>query len=677
MDDSPKDPKIAGLPDTRSSGMKAISRFLFVSALAVVLTACSSSGRSPDNTLPVITLTGDNPQFLEFGEAYVELGATASDNRDGGISASIVIDATSVDTSTPGDYTVTYNVTDAASNVATVTRTVTVRPPIPEQATVAVEGDIKQLILSWDEIQYTDLYRLMENPDGHSGFTQVGDDIPADTLTASRDVAVHLFDWVEAQYLVEACNVKGCSTSDVITAIDVMLDTIGYFKASNTDRDDRFGRAVELSADGRTLAVGAGWEDSCATGINGDQDDNSCEDSGAVYLFRLGDNGWYEQAYIKASNTDANDYFGAVELSADGNTLAVGASEEDSCATGLNGNQDDNACVASGAVYVFRFEDNSWYQQAYIKAANADAGDRFGGVAISADGKTLAVGAMYEGSNPNGGEGATYIFRFDDDAWHQQAYIKASNAEPGDQFGRVVELDAAGGTLAVGAPCEESTATGINGDQTNNSGRCEGAAYLFRFEDNNWYQQAYIKASDTKWHDFGDYFGLGGIALSEDGDTLAVGAHGEEPELGADGAVYLFRFANNAWYQQGYFRGPESFQGVAGRVALSGDGNTLLIGAPFERTDAVGVYVDSLPSSDAYAHGAVYQMRFDGFDWRQVAFIKASYTDSGDVFGSSIALSADGQTLAVSAVFEDSLATGIGGDQSDNSSESSGAVYIY
>ncbi|MFC1697124.1 immunoglobulin-like domain-containing protein [Nanoarchaeota archaeon] len=80
-----------------------------------------------DTTLPVITLVGANPQSITVGDAYVELGATASDNYDGVITGSIVIDTASVDTNTVGSYTVTYDVTDANSNDAVqVTRTVDV-----------------------------------------------------------------------------------------------------------------------------------------------------------------------------------------------------------------------------------------------------------------------------------------------------------------------------------------------------------------------------------------------------------------------------------------------------------------------------------------------------------------------------------------------------------------------
>ena len=262
-----------------------------------------------------------------------------------------------------------------------------VQPRVPGQTQVLVEGDIKQLVFSWGAVDDADYYRLMENPDGHSGFTQIGDNILAGTLTASRDIAAHLFDWVEAQYIVEACNVTGCTDSNVVTVTDVMLDTIGYFKASNTDAGDYFGDAVTLSADGNTLAVGAYDEDSAATGIDGDQADNSAGAAGAVYLFRYDGSAWQQKAYIKASNTDAGDNFGgSVALGADGNTLAVGAPWEASGTTGIDGNQDDNSAEGSGAVYLFRHDGSSWQQQTYIKASNTDDEDVFGNVvALSAD----------------------------------------------------------------------------------------------------------------------------------------------------------------------------------------------------------------------------------------------------------------------------------------------------
>ena len=84
-----------------------------------------------DITLPIITLTGANPQSIDINVAYSELGATASDNVDGDITGSIIINATAVDVSTLGSYSVTYNVTDAAGNSAIqVIRTVNIVNPL-------------------------------------------------------------------------------------------------------------------------------------------------------------------------------------------------------------------------------------------------------------------------------------------------------------------------------------------------------------------------------------------------------------------------------------------------------------------------------------------------------------------------------------------------------------------
>ena len=123
-----------------------------------------------------------------------------------------------------------------------------------------------------------------------------------------------------------------------------------YVKASNTRADDRFGNSVALSATGDTLVVGSIYEDSAATGIGGDQANDAADGSGAVYVYARANNAWSQQAYIKASNTGANDVFGYdVAVSADGNTVAVGAYGEGSNATGVGGDQVSSAELLEGA----------------------------------------------------------------------------------------------------------------------------------------------------------------------------------------------------------------------------------------------------------------------------------------------------------------------------------------
>src|SRR5687767_6946194 len=199
-------------------------------------------------------------------------------------------------------------------------------------------------------------------------------------------------------------------------------------------------------------------------------------------------------AYVKAANPDMGDHFAcggslpghignAIAISADGNTMAVGAPHESSAARGINGDAADNSLYASGAVYVFVRRGGAWVQQAYVKASNAGQSDLFGmNVALNADGNTLAVAAPWESSaatGVNGNQnddslpqaGAAYVFTRSGESWSQQAYIKASNtgrrdeSDPfadGDQFGFSLALSGDGNTVAVGATTEDSAATGIN-----------------------------------------------------------------------------------------------------------------------------------------------------------------------------------------------------------------------
>src|SRR5688572_3754331 len=186
-----------------------------------------------------------------------------------------------------------------------------------------------------------------------------------------------------------------------------------YIKPAVTKSGAHFGNAVALSADGNTMAVAAFWDSSSATGVNGDPNDQSIPQAGAVYVFVRNGGTWTQQAYLKASNTgekgqgdvpgDGDQYGFSVALSGDGNTVAVGAMTEDSNSSAINGNQADNSAISAGAVYVYARTGTAWAQQAYIKAptpAEFTNGDLFGySVSLNADGSTLAIGAYDEGGS--------------------------------------------------------------------------------------------------------------------------------------------------------------------------------------------------------------------------------------------------------------------------------------
>jgi hypothetical protein len=181
-----------------------------------------------------------------------------------------------------------------------------------------------------------------------------------------------------------------------------------YLKASNAGRYDHFGGAAAISGD--TIVVGAWGEYSNATGVNGNQNDDSLSAAGAAYVFVRSGTNWTQQAYLKASNTGEGDFFGqAVAVS--GNVIVVGAPSERSNATGVNGDQTNDSKTGAGAAYVFVRERTNWQQAAYLKPWNADGDSQFpinyafgGTVAASAD--VVAAGALGARSYA----GAVYTF---------------------------------------------------------------------------------------------------------------------------------------------------------------------------------------------------------------------------------------------------------------------------
>ena len=481
-------------------------------------------------------------------------------------------------------------------------------------------------------------------------------------------------------------------------ALHAAIAQQAYLKASNTHSFSHF-LGYEVAISGDTLIVGAVGDSSNATGVNGNQNDRSAFGAGAAYVFVRNGPNWVQQAYLKASNAEAGDNFGG-SVAISGNTVVVAAPSEDSSASG---DQADNSASSAGAVYVFVRQGTSWTQQAYLKASNPGGqpaenmyGDNFGwSVAISGD--VLIVGAPFEGSSATGinGDqtddsakeaGAAYIFVRDGTNWTQQAYLKASNAEGvppgdttfGDRFGWSVAVS--GQTAVVGAPNERSNTTGVNGDQSDNSAPDAGAAYVFVKSGSNWTQQAYLKASNTGGNDrFGTSIAISGNtvlvgALLE--DSNATGVNGDQTDDSAKeaGAAYVFVREGNDWSQQAYLKasntGAEDNFGDS--VAISG--NTVVVGAPYEDSNATGVNGNQNNNSASWG-GAGYVFVREGARWLQQAYLKASNTGEGDVFGHAVAIL--GGTVLVGAPQEDSQARGVNGNQNDNGAEAAGAAYVF
>jgi hypothetical protein len=385
--------------------------------------------------------------------------------------------------------------------------------------------------------------------------------------------------------------------------------------ASDAEAGDTFGASVSLSDDGNTVIVGADGE---ATGGSG---------AGAAYIFTRSGTTWSQQAKLMASDAEAGDDFGdAVSISGDGNTVIVAADGED---TGGSG---------AGAAYIFTRSGTTWSQQAKLMASDKQSGDNFGkAVSISNNGNTVIVSANGEDTLYTNA-GSAYIFTRSGTTWTQEAKIQASNAANGVGFGDSVSISDDGNTSLVGASGEDTGGLNV------------GSVYIYTRSGTTWSQEAMIQASDKQSGDsFGKY-----VSISGDGNTVIVAAEGEDTGADNAGAAYIFTRSGTTWSQQAKIQASDAEAGDNfGKPSISGDGNTVIVGAIREDT------IDT----DA---GAAYLFTRSGTTWSQEAKIQASDATLQDRFGNSVSISGDGNTAIAGAYTEDT--TG------DNNA---GAAYIF
>jgi hypothetical protein len=415
-----------------------------------------------------------------------------------------------------------------------------------------------------------------------------------------------------------------------------------YVKASNTNTLDQFGWAVAASGD--TVVIGAPSEASNATGVNGDQNNNSLSQAGAAYVFRRGPGGWTQEAYLKASDTFSTARFG-YSVAISGDTIVVGSPLANT--------------AYGGSAYVFTRVGNQWSQQGHLRPT-PDSGYAFG-VSVAVSGDLVVAG----GPGGSGITGVSFVFKRNQGLWAQEAALTASNTGLGDSFGTSVSIS--GNTVVVGASTEDSNATGVNGNQADNSAFNSGAAYVYsRHIDSQtqlpfWTQDAYLKSSETI---AGMYFG-NSVQISD--DRVVVGAP-------FNTAAYVFARSGIGWTQEAYLEANHGEVGDNFGHSVSISGGTVVIGALGEDSLAAGVNNDWF-NNGANGAGAAYVFIESSGSWSQQAYLKASNTEGADSFGYSVA--ADNDFVIVGAVSESSNATGINGNQLDNTASFSGAAYVY
>lgn len=352
--------------------------------------------------------------------------------------------------------------------------------------------------------------------------------------------------------------------------------------ASDARENDHFGQYVAIN--GETLVVGVNKNDS--VGI----------DSGAVFVYRFNGSEWKEEAKLIASDAAEGDWFG-YPVCINNNIIVVGAS------------RNDDSGSDSGSAYVFRFDGNSWIEEAKLIPNDGAENDHFGN-AVSVFGNKVVIGASGD-SDQGYLTGSAYVFSYDGSGWIQEAKLIASDAAEADAFGG--QLSMGDNVVAIGAQYDDDY-----GDRT-------GSVYVFRYNGNVWVEETKLVASDAQ-----DYANFG-CSISISNQVLVVGA--DQDGDNHKGAAYVFRYNGSFWNEEVKLTASDGddLDNFGRHVSI--DGDKIAIGAN---------YADIVYGGD----GAAYLFQYDNTSWVEKIKLSASDPTAGAMFG---IVSISGNNLAVGA----------------------------
>lgn len=632
-------------------------------ATEVTRTLIVSAAVSADTTAPVLTLLGDETVTLNVGDSYSDAGATASDDTDGDLSASITLDGT-VYTGFAGTYVLTYSVTDAAGNSATpITRTVVVNPlTAPYRAAEPyISGTRGALMLGWSDVGDATYYKVYENSDGSSGYQQVGDDIaPGIGMLAMN---VPLYERESASYYLSSCNSIGCTDSPVLTpsatdlnsAVDwVARQLMGYGELTERAWTD-FGARIAMSADGNWLIIA---DHSAITNSNG-------ANLGKLYVLQRTDNRWNKVWSMELEDAST---LSKPAISANGAHIVIGIPNIEAPAwADINSNANgtgrllvlERATTNDTITYSdisSRFDfpaltQGSQYGTAVGLAAdyNEDGSLNTLQIAASAPGyqvifnddevatinNTTTGGAIFVSTITRDGEAydaSELHIPCPDDQLITNAGVPG-NTNP--RFGYGMAMSADGSTIAVG----------LNPDN-----RPENLM-VFRLQNGS---ATLIADENNTELANGDDFAKT-LAVSDDGRVIASSA---KVSYAADGRVYVYKLNQDGNLYQ---LSTSSITGVGSNIRfgysldLNSDGTVLAVGDPRHALSGIGISADASNPQNASESGTVYIFKdTDGVNqWSRDNIIKSVLPFDGadqaeDGFGTDLSISDNGK-LAVGA----------------------------
>lgn len=319
--------------------------------------------------------------------------------------------------------------------------------------------------------------------------------------------------------------------------------------------------------------------------------------------------GLVQSTKLALGDGDGGGDFGySLGLSRDGTTALVGA------------RYDDADAPAPGSAHVFTRAADGWSEQTELVPADDEEGDAFAeGVALSRDGTTALIGARGTAAPEVEYPGRAYVFAQSEDSWRQEARLVPDDGGLAS-FGSSLALSWDGTTALVGA------------DDDGSNGVRAGSAFVFSQSEGDWRQEARLLPDDGSQ---GDHFGIA-VALSRDGTTALIGAHGDEgPRTWFRGSAYVFSRSPAGWNQRAKLVPDGGTEDFGYSLSLAADGRTTLVGAPSEDTDA-GRYA-----------GAAYVFSNSRGSWEQQARLTLDDADAKEGFGVAVGFSGTGRTALV------------------------------
>ena len=364
--------------------------------------------------------------------------------------------------------------------------------------------------------------------------------------------------------------------------------------APDAELGDEFGRAIAVQ--GNVAVVGA--PNDAAAGYG----------TGAAYVFEKTTSGWQLQQKLTAHDSSSYSFFGT-SVAIDGDRIVVGAYG------------DQNAGNYAGAAYVFVYAGSTWTPEQKLTGSENSASDSFG-ISVAIKGDRIICGA-FGNSDVNQSEvGSAYVFQRIDGLWLQQQELTASDAASLARFGLAVAIS------------EDTIVVGADGDSE--LGFFSGAVYVFVFDGSNWIQQQKLQAQDAR--ESASF----GYHLAMSGNTIVVGAPGDEVGNHTRGAAYVFSRRSHGWLQDRKFIAKDSdvFDGYGLRVAVSGD--TIAVGSMFDHDAAL------------YGGAAYVYKRNGQSGWSLHEKLFASDAARDDAFGCAVA--ASNNTVLVGAFGKSDIA---------------------